>query len=448
MIHNQWLEAGVVLAVLAALLIGLHVYRARRNPHPETVRKLLHIGMGCVALTFPWIFTSPAPVFALAAIAIALLVALRHVDMLKAIMGGVVDAVDRVSKGELYFPIGIALSFWLSGGDPLLYSTPILILTLADAVAALIGIRYGTAHYATIDGSKSVEGSAAFFFMAYLCTQILLLLLSNVGRAETLLISLIMGILIMLVEAVAWRGLDNLLIPILGFLLLKSFVKLQVADLVVNLVVIAAMAALAFFYRSRTTLDDNALLSAVLLGYFLWTIGGGLWLYPVVVLFARERLLSFRSATPTIRRYTVRLVLTVGLPGLFWLVLESITNQPLLYFPYVLTFATHLSIFEMVRLATRYPDLSRAWVFTIAVVIGWLMLVPYVLIMHATTHVLFLALIGLVPIALGAGGFLLFQPRTSNAGGDMPLWARQGLGAMFASTASLVPLAWSGSLHA
>ena len=62
-------------------------------------------------------------------------------------------------------------------------------MTLADAVAALVGITYGKLRYVTGDGFKSAEGSVAFLSIAFLSVHVPLLLFTDVGRAQTLLIS-------------------------------------------------------------------------------------------------------------------------------------------------------------------------------------------------------------------------------------------------------------------
>jgi len=58
---------AIVTLVLLALFAGLRVYQTRYSPHPEFVRKLLHIMMGSITLTFPWLFNETWPVVTLAA---------------------------------------------------------------------------------------------------------------------------------------------------------------------------------------------------------------------------------------------------------------------------------------------------------------------------------------------------------------------------------------------
>ncbi|KKL56057.1 hypothetical protein LCGC14_2249190 [marine sediment metagenome] len=76
-----------------------------------------------------------------------------------------------------------------------------LILTFADASAALIGIFYGRFQYSTSEGAKTLEGSLVFFQTAFLSALIPILLFTTIGRAETLMIALLMALLAMLLDA-------------------------------------------------------------------------------------------------------------------------------------------------------------------------------------------------------------------------------------------------------
>jgi phytol kinase len=250
---NSWLAIALVLTLLGGLIIGLRFYQRRYAPHPELVRKLLHVPMGLITLTFPWLFHSPIPVLILAGIAIAILSLLRLYQPLKQEFGSVLGSVERQSLGEIYFPISVALVFWFSQGQALLFCIPMLILTLADAIAAIIGIRYGRFRYTTPDGYKSAEGSTAFFTIAFFSIYVPLLL-SDIGRTETFLVSLILGLLVMLLEAIAWCGIDNLLIPVGSFILLKTHLNMSIPNLSIHLILTLA---LVLFFLLRLTFSKK-----------------------------------------------------------------------------------------------------------------------------------------------------------------------------------------------
>jgi hypothetical protein len=62
----------------------------------------------------------------------------------------------------------------------------------------------------------------------------------------------------MLLEAVSWGGLDNLFIPLGGFVLLKTYLPMDVPHLAACLAVTVILVALVLFWRRRMTLSDSA----------------------------------------------------------------------------------------------------------------------------------------------------------------------------------------------
>lgn len=214
---SPWLGMGLVLGALGGTAAGLRRFQCRRRPHPETVRKLFHVAGGVVCLGLPWLFDDPRPVAALTGIATLGFLVIRLARPLRRTIGSVVHAVARPSLGDLGFPLGVGLLFVLSDGDPLRFGVPVLVLTFADPAAALVGMRWGHHTYETLDGRKSLEGSSAFFVVALLCAAIPLLVLAHAGCVEALTVAALLALALTAVEAVAWRGLDNLLIPLAGF---------------------------------------------------------------------------------------------------------------------------------------------------------------------------------------------------------------------------------------
>ena len=112
--------------------------------------------------------------------------------------------------------------FVLSDGRTLLYVVPILVLTFADAAAALVGVAFGRLRYSTVGGSKSLEGSAAFLGVAFLCAGMSLLASGDHGYHEAFAIAVALAFATTILEAVASKGLDNLLVPAGAFLVLHA----------------------------------------------------------------------------------------------------------------------------------------------------------------------------------------------------------------------------------
>jgi len=248
-----------VFAIFGMLLMALRRYQRRCEPHPEIVRKLMHLGMGLVTLSLPWLFAEAWPVLALAALVITLLIALRVSHRLRQALGRVLCGVERRSLGEIYFAASAAILFALAKDDVILFCVPMLILTLADAAGALIGLRYGKRRYRTPDGEKSLEGSITFFVVAFLSAHVPLLLTTDVGRVESLLIAATLGLLLTLVEAMAWRGLDNLFIPLGGFVLLSSLLMMDTEALTKSLAVTALLVGATAAMKFRPALPKPVL---------------------------------------------------------------------------------------------------------------------------------------------------------------------------------------------
>ena len=217
-----WLGIAAILGASRLLLAAGNEYTRRRHPSPETARKALHIGMGTIFLACPWLFDRSWPVLLLAAIYLSLLVARLYFTPLQYHVAGIIYGVQRQSLGEYYFPVSVAMLFTLSHGDALLFCVPLALLIYADAAAALVGIRYGSRRFAIL-GGKSLEGCAAFAVTAFFTTHVPLLLSGRLSPTASLLAAGIIALMGAVVEALCLNGLDNVLVPLLAFVLLGRF---------------------------------------------------------------------------------------------------------------------------------------------------------------------------------------------------------------------------------
>jgi phytol kinase len=242
----------LVGAGFAALIAGLHALRNARPAEPELLRKLLHIGMGTISLSLPWLFDRPWPVLFLAALFVLGLVGGRFCPHWRRVADGVIYGVHRASVGDLCFPIAVAAVFLVSAADPVTFWIPILTMTLADAAAALIGLRCGTHRFGGAARAKTLEGSAAFFAVALPCTFLPLWCWTGRGVAATLLLSLNVALPATLVEALSARGLDNLTVPCAVLVLLHALPGLDGGRLAACLVALTAVLALLTYRRVRT----------------------------------------------------------------------------------------------------------------------------------------------------------------------------------------------------
>lgn len=255
-----WVGVLVVAAFLLATLGLTYIAKRRCALTPELSRKIMHLALGASALAFPWLFHSSWPPVVVAAMTIGVLVVLRT-GALGREAGTVVHGIGRRSEGDLYFPIAAALAFALARGDTLVYSIPLLTLSLADSVAAVVGRKYGRTHYPTLDSHarKSAEGSVAFFVVAFLTTCVSLAAGASMPPIDALLIAALFAIHVTLIEAASWRGLDNLFVPVIGLLLLRRFLRMDARPLTTLLIVtIALLMLLLSLWRPRPARRQSA----------------------------------------------------------------------------------------------------------------------------------------------------------------------------------------------
>jgi phytol kinase len=211
MVEN-WIGIALVLTTFAALfgifsLIGPLL-------QPEVLRKGLHVSMGLTTLSFPWLFPSAWPVVLVAgACAVAFLALHAHLPLLRR-LAHALERIKRVSVGEFCFVLATATVFAIARDDPVLYCIPMLLLTLADAAAALVGTAYGRHRYACLGDYKTVEGSAAFLAVAFVCIAVPLACFTSASLGDALAVAALVSVAATVLEGALGAGIDNLLVPL------------------------------------------------------------------------------------------------------------------------------------------------------------------------------------------------------------------------------------------
>jgi phytol kinase len=438
---NPFLGMALVVSAFAALLASLYAWQRRHPVHPEVLRKLMHVGMGLTALTFPWLFQNTWPVLSLSGGFVILLFLLRTNGPLARRWQDVLGRDRRVSFGELYFPVSVGLLFQFSNGDPILYGIPVLLLTFADSASALIGQRYGLQPYSTEESFKTVEGSMAFFTVAFLSIHVPLLLLTTTGREESLLIGLTLGLLATMLESVGWRGLDNLLVPLGSFVLLKSYLRMEIGELHLIFVCLVLLLAFMVFQHRHTTLKESALLGSTLFCYAIWSVGGWHWLIAPLILLGTYTWFSPRAEANLQRIFDNQAVISVAASGLPWLFLARTLDQSDMRLPYDLSFAAHLAIVGLVRLKRARSTKSGASLLGLVILSAWLLVfVPFFLAEGADRKALVQALCALPGIVLATLIFYRTQPGLDDCPNNVERWVRQTMASAVGSATGLMSI--------
>ncbi len=422
---------------MVALMITIHLLSIFRDEigDAEAVRKTLHVVMGTITLSFPWLFADPMPVLVLTVIS-SIFIMLLKVSNLKQ-WSSVICAKGRNSIGEICFPLAVGLTFILSGGNKVLYVVPILLLTFADAASALIGKRFGRMKYSTGDGTKTLEGSLAFSAVAFLYT-FPICCLSGLGMAESLTIASILSLLAMMFEGVAWSGLDNLFVPLGAFLVLKTHIGLPESMLILRLGLLLLLSLIVLVSRRNTTLNGSGIIASALFCYLSYTIGGITWAVMPVILYLSYRFLLPARFRDLQNAHSVYGVGSVGSAAVVWLLIANLNHSESFIVPYALTFAAHAAIISTAHL--RFTNFNRVKLLALlyAILKAWCLICIPLILIKPSAHILVLTIF-LAPFCIGIPTFL-FYVSNAHRGASFNLPSRWWKQASFVALGSAIGL--------
>ncbi|MEW5822619.1 MAG: hypothetical protein AB1782_20670, partial [Cyanobacteriota bacterium] len=202
---------ALIIAVLYLIIfVVAELGRYYRHIETEKTRKFVHLTSGIIALSFGYLFKFHWTVLILCSGFALILVITKKLDLLKSI-----HDVDRESKGGIYYPVAVYITFVFASiiQKPEFYFLSILVLAISDTLAALIGKKYGFNVFRVEEDTKSVEGSLIFFLMTFLILLIGLKMLTDLNIIIIILSSIYITILVTSFEAISLCGADNIFIP-------------------------------------------------------------------------------------------------------------------------------------------------------------------------------------------------------------------------------------------
>ncbi len=308
----------LVIALLGSLLAIVH----HLPLGAEASRKTVHVGMGMICLGFPWFFSEKWQVDLLAVLAVTTFLLIRWQ---KPCLGKVLHGIERLSFGELLFPVGVAIVFRLSHGDLSMYLPAIGVLTFSDTAGALIGKRFGKHPYRTNAGQKSLEGSLAVFLVSFLIVWI-----SSVSSADpnALLIAVVVALVATMAEGILGAGADNLVLPIAVAALIFFLRDLTWNDLLLRIALFAGLGLFLFGVRRITSLNGGGLLSVTTFAYLSFALGGPLYLLPPTLLFLIHLVTTWRYSELGTMEHSADSISAVALPGLVWITFKASAELP------------------------------------------------------------------------------------------------------------------------
>lgn len=319
---SDWRNGALLGLAHLALLLAAEAWTRRAKPDPELARKAVHFAAGVGALGLPWLIRSPWMVAGLGAFFAAIVHFGQRQGWLRCL------AVERRGAGGAYFPMAVLLLFVVGRTRPWLYVASLLVVTVADAAAALVGGAYGRHRFRVGDeDSKSLEGSLSFLLLTFFALQLPMLLLGGLPPMVATPAALLVALLLTGIEAVSTRGTDNLWVPLLAAFALLRITTKPVAEIAFQLGSLLAMLALleVVFRRLKFfTIRDSIVFS--IFAYGVWSLGSARWSVPVFACFLLYS--GLRALVPNERGYVVATapLLRVLLAPLLLLLAANVTG--------------------------------------------------------------------------------------------------------------------------
>lgn len=281
---------GLILTALSlfvAILTLLMETAWRRGWMPQWLaRKMLHLGaVGACAL---------APALLHELVLLTSLVSAAEIFLLFAVASGrlFMDQEGGKSWGIALFPLAYLVLLMAFPDRRWLVVTPMAILAVSDAAAAVAGHLLARRYFQLTGDRKSVVGSCAFFLFT-LALLVLVALITPTWapflvRSTPIWASFIfIALILTALEALGSTGWDNVLIPLGSALLLGGLPGRQV-DPDLSLMLWAGVGLAAVFIPmavKKKWLDPGGAVTAAVVGLWVLFFSGWMWLLPLLLFF-------------------------------------------------------------------------------------------------------------------------------------------------------------------
>lgn len=203
-----------LFGVLLVLAVAEILWR-KKTLRQEYHRKFVHMGVGMFAAFWPWIISWRAIQFIGLAMAVVVLVD-REIRFFK-----IDRRITRQTYGDILFAIAISLSALLTT-NKIFFMIAILLVAIADGMAAIIGQRYGRRwRYKVFGETRSVVGTMAFWLSSFVILGIGLLFVLQPNIYIYAILLLALPPLLSALENLSVLGLDNIVVSAVTITILK-----------------------------------------------------------------------------------------------------------------------------------------------------------------------------------------------------------------------------------
>ncbi len=292
---SEWISFAVFLAGILIVIGIAELAQKRYRWSAEASRKIVHILVGVLIFWARFLFESPHPAVALAAIFIILNAIAISTNAFQGMHG-----TTRVTLGTVFYPLSfliLVLIFWER--DPVILLLSFMILAIGDPLAAQVGETMShPTRFILWNDTKSLQGSATLGMISFAITTTGLY---GFGRLPAvipppahliLLTGAAVAIVSMVAEAISRAGSDNLSLPLCAAFTMDIILHGTGVSPVMFFVwlIVAFLFAYIAYQAHVLTLSGTA--AAFLLGTFIFGIGGLQFMVPLATFFVLSSALT------------------------------------------------------------------------------------------------------------------------------------------------------------
>ncbi len=205
--------AGVLL-VYVYVAILLLITEKLLSKHPTVSRKILHIMTGNIAFLLPIFQTREVMAFFAAGPFILFTFLMSPHSPINSIKGKTSEAGHGM--GLVYYAIAWTVLAYVFFDHTEIIAVGILAMSYGDGLASLLGVKFGKRKYRIWQNEKSYIGSASVFFFTFITTIIALWFYEILITPYILLVLAFIALVVVIVEALTPKGLDNLSVPFIA----------------------------------------------------------------------------------------------------------------------------------------------------------------------------------------------------------------------------------------
>ena len=208
------ISIALTVIAIAIVLVLNELWWKHKQTHREHSRKLIHIAVGSFAATWPY-YLSWSEIRVMSVLFLLVVIVSKLLNIFASI-----HEVERFTVGEICFALAIgALTFITK--SPWIYTASLLQMSLADGLAAIVGLHYGHGNrYKVFGATKSITGTVTFIAVSF----VILLAADLLSQAHIAVAWMaLIAVAAAAIENVAVYGLDNILLPLGVALMLLRF---------------------------------------------------------------------------------------------------------------------------------------------------------------------------------------------------------------------------------